>query len=176
MAAQRPPEPINQGAEPGCAGVNCGAIIHNEFSGNGTAGAAGSLAQREPWEAWPGHSRTVTRAKPWASPSPAGAVEGSWPCAFCAEPGGGKGCPASPARGWEPRGEGGTPGSMPASVNATAWHGEVWSIPGACPGSWMCLIVQEWKHPERAVRMGEPGRSGLRPCLGPCLGPYCDLF
>lgn len=74
VAAQRPPEPINQGA-----GVNCGAIIRNELRGDGTAGPAGSLAQPEPWEAWPGHSRSGTLAKPGASPSPAGAVQGTGP-------------------------------------------------------------------------------------------------
>lgn len=43
--------------------------------------------------------------------------------------------------------------------------------PRSCPGCWMYLIVQDWKHPE-----GKPGRPGLRPCLGPCLGPCRDLL
>lgn len=88
------------GAEPGCARMNCGAIIRNEFSGDGTAGAAGSLAQPELRGAWPGHSRAGTLAKPGASPSPTGTKAGHRATLFLCRTGRWEGLPGIPAQGW----------------------------------------------------------------------------
>lgn len=61
---------------------------------------------------------------------------------------------------------------MLEGLGTTSACAEVSSIPGACPGSGMCLVAQDWKHPGQSLRMGELGRPQLGPCLGPCLGPH----
>lgn len=51
-------------------------------------------------------------------------------------------------------------------ASAASVCADVRSVPGACPGSRMCLVAQDWKCPVQPLGMGEPGRPRLGLCLG----------
>lgn len=55
-------------------------------------------------------------------------------------------------------------------LGTTSACAEVSSIPGACPGSGMCLVAQDRKHPGQSLKDGRAGETTIGTVLGTVLG------